>query len=105
MMVQLLGVFAEFERSSIVERTIAGMERKAARGEWTGGSVPFGYRLDSERRFFVPGPSEAPVVPQVVAATPSGWRAPHACNMAYRTMPADPSRQAVQQPRGAEHPP
>ena len=65
MMVQLLGVFAEFERSSIVERTIAGMERKAARGEWTGGSVPFGYRLDPERRFLVPEPSEAAVVPQI----------------------------------------
>ncbi len=65
MMVQLLGVFAEFERSSIVERTIAGMERKAARGEWTGGSVPYGYRLDPERRFLVPEPAEAPVVPQV----------------------------------------
>jgi site-specific DNA recombinase len=65
MMVQLLGVFAEFERSSIVERTIAGMERKAARGEWTGGSVPYGYRLDPERRFLVPEPAEAPIVPQI----------------------------------------
>ena len=65
MMVQLLGVFAEFERSSIVERTIAGMERKAARGEWTGGSVPYGYRLDSERHFLVPEPDEASVVPQI----------------------------------------
>jgi site-specific DNA recombinase len=65
MMVQLLGVFAEFERSSIVERTIAGMERKAARGEWTGGLAPYGYRLDPERRFLVPEPSEAPIVPQI----------------------------------------
>lgn len=32
MMVQMLGVFAEFERATIVERVIAGMERKAARG-------------------------------------------------------------------------
>lgn len=76
MMVQLLGVLAEFERSSIVERTIAGMERKAARGEWTGGNVPFGYRIDPERRFLVPEPTEAPVVPQIFAATPSALRAP-----------------------------
>ncbi len=62
MMVQMLGVFAEFERATIVERTIAGMERKAARGEWTGGSVPFGYRLDAERHFLVPDPAEASVV-------------------------------------------
>lgn len=65
MMVQLLGVFAEFERATIVERTIAGMERKAARGEWTGGSVPFGYKLDAERHFLIPDPAQAPVVPQI----------------------------------------
>ncbi len=41
------------------------MERKAALGEWTGGSIPFGYRLDPERRFLVPKPSEAAVVPQI----------------------------------------
>jgi DNA invertase Pin-like site-specific DNA recombinase len=67
MMVQMLGVFAEFERATIVERTIAGMERKAARGEWTGGTVPFGYRLDAERRFLLPDPVEAPVVAEVFA--------------------------------------
>ena len=32
MMVQMLGVFAEFERATIVDRVIAGMERKASRG-------------------------------------------------------------------------
>ena len=65
MMVQMLGVFAEFERASIVERVIAGMERKAARGEWNGGSVPFGYGLDAERRFLVPDAAEAPLVQEV----------------------------------------
>lgn len=65
MMVQLLGVFAEFERATIVERTVAGMERKAERGEWVGGNIPFGYRIDPDRRFLVPEPSEASVVPQV----------------------------------------
>src|SRR6266550_284140 len=65
MMVQMLGVFAEFERATIVERVVAGMERKAARGEWNGGSVPFGYRLDGERRFLEPEPLEAVVVQEV----------------------------------------
>ena len=65
MMVQMLGVFAEFERATIVERTVAGMERKAERGEWVGGNIPFGYRLDADRRFLVPEPSEASVVPQI----------------------------------------
>ena len=67
MMVQLLGVFAEFERASIVERVIAGMERKAARGEWNGGSVPFGYRLDPDRRYLEPDPAEAPLVQEIFA--------------------------------------
>ncbi len=65
MMVQMLGVFAEFERATIVERITAGMERKAARGEWTAGKIPYGYQLDEERRFLEPNPAEAPIVPLI----------------------------------------
>jgi site-specific DNA recombinase len=65
MMVQMLGVFAEFERATIVERVIAGMERKAARGEWIGGTIPFGYRHDTERRYLEPDPAEASVVQEI----------------------------------------
>src|SRR6266516_3668218 len=68
MMVQMLGVFAEFERATIVERVVAGMERKAARGEWNGGSVPFGYQLDAERRFLIPDAAEAPLVAEIFAS-------------------------------------
>jgi site-specific DNA recombinase len=46
MLVQMLGVFAEFERETIIDRVIAGMERKAAKGLWTGGARPYGYRVD-----------------------------------------------------------
>lgn len=66
MMVQMLGVFAEFERATIVERVIAGMERKAARGEWTAGQLPFGYQRDSDRRFLIPDPAEAPIVAEAL---------------------------------------
>ena len=65
MMVQMLGVFAEFERATIVDRVIAGMERKAARGEWTAGGPPFGYRLDSASSHLVVVEDEAPLVPIV----------------------------------------
>jgi site-specific DNA recombinase len=65
MMVQMLGVFAEFERATIVERVIAGMERKAARGEWNGGALPFGYRHGPDRRFLEPEPAEAAVVQEI----------------------------------------
>jgi len=49
MMLQMLGVFAEFEHATIVERTKVGMEKKAKGGEWPGGVVAYGYRLDSEK--------------------------------------------------------
>lgn len=62
MMVQMLGVFAEFERATIVERVIAGMERKAARGEWAAGQVPYGYTKHPRLHFLVPDPAEVPVV-------------------------------------------
>jgi site-specific DNA recombinase len=63
MMVQMLGVFAEFERATIVDRVIAGMERKAARGGWCGGSRPFGYDVDPQTGYLTPAPTEAPLVP------------------------------------------
>jgi site-specific DNA recombinase len=62
MMVQMLGVFAEFERASIIERIGAGMERKARRGEWTVGSYPYGYRRGSGGPGLEPDPAAAQVV-------------------------------------------
>jgi site-specific DNA recombinase len=65
MMVQMLGVFAEFEREMIVERTQMGLARKAARGEWIGGTPPFGYGYDRARRLLVPDKTQAPVVSRI----------------------------------------
>jgi site-specific DNA recombinase len=65
MMMQMLGVFAEFEREMIVERTRMGLARKAARGEWTGGTPPFGYRYQPQRRILLPVPSEAALVQRI----------------------------------------
>jgi site-specific DNA recombinase len=65
MMVQMLGVFAEFERATLIERVIAGMERKAASGGWNGGNIPFGYDLDSETGFLKINEGEAPLVARV----------------------------------------
>ncbi|MGH9076449.1 MAG: recombinase family protein [Acidimicrobiales bacterium] len=53
MLVQLLGVFAEFERATIIDRVVAGMERKAARGGWPGGTIPYGLRLDDDKHLAV----------------------------------------------------
>jgi site-specific DNA recombinase len=65
MMVQMLAVFAEFERATIIDGVIAGMERKAARGAWTAGSYPCGYRAEKETGCLLPVPAEAPLVPVI----------------------------------------
>ncbi len=65
MMLQMLGVFAEFERASIIERISAGMERKARRGEWTVGTYPYGYRRGPDGPGLTPDPAAAQVVRDV----------------------------------------
>lgn len=65
MMVQMLGVFAEFERATIIERVIAGMEKKAAKGGWNGGSRPLGYDYDAPTGTLRVNESEAPVVREI----------------------------------------
>src|SRR4051794_22162464 len=46
----LLGSMAEMGRSTIAERMTGGRDRVARAGQYTGGPIPFGYDLDSERR-------------------------------------------------------
>ncbi len=64
MLVQLLGVFAEFERATIIDRVINGMERKAATGAWLGGKLPHGLSTDAEKRLAIE-PSEFPIVQRI----------------------------------------
>lgn len=61
MLVQLLGVFAEFERATIIDRVVSGMERKAAGGEWPAGALPYGLCLDQEHHL-ASEPTEFPLV-------------------------------------------
>ena len=65
MMVQMLAVFAEFERAVIIDRVINGMERKAAKGRWTLGSAPYGYSIDPEQQVLVRQRDEAPIVVEI----------------------------------------
>jgi site-specific DNA recombinase len=65
MIVQILGAFAEFERATIIDRVIAGMERKAASGAWCGGARPYGYQVDTTTGYLSPHPGEAPLVPTI----------------------------------------
>jgi site-specific DNA recombinase len=65
MMLQMLGVFAEFERTTIVERITAGMERAASQGRWVVGKVPFGYLRDKQTKLIHPNPAQAEVVRRI----------------------------------------
>ncbi|MFE3280692.1 recombinase family protein [Nocardia sp. NPDC059239] len=62
MHVQMLGMFAQFERDTIIDRVTAGMERKAAQGKWKGGKRPYGYRVDKTTHTLVIDDTEAVVV-------------------------------------------
>jgi site-specific DNA recombinase len=64
LMVQMLGVIAEFERATIIERVIAGMEKKAAKGGWNG-SAPYGYDYDDATAALVPNEAETPIVGRI----------------------------------------
>jgi site-specific DNA recombinase len=65
MMVQMLAVFAEFERATIIDRVVNGMERKAARGQWCGGYRPYGYDLDRGTGYLTPVTDEVPIVRRI----------------------------------------
>jgi site-specific DNA recombinase len=62
MLVQMLGVFAQFERETIIDRVINGMERRAAQGKWSGGRRPHGYQPDPDTGKLRPLDHEIPTV-------------------------------------------
>jgi site-specific DNA recombinase len=66
MLVQLLGVFAEFERETIIDRVVNGMHAKAAKGKWTGGHRPYGYRVEPQTEKLAPHEAEAPILHEIV---------------------------------------
>jgi site-specific DNA recombinase len=65
MMLQMLGVFAEFEHATIVDRVTAGLERRVREGKWMSGRTPYGYTRDPQSKLLVPDPVKAPVVRRI----------------------------------------
>jgi site-specific DNA recombinase len=63
MMLQMLGVFAEFEHATIVDRVTAGLERRVREGRWMSGRTPYGYTRSGG--LLVPDPVKAPVVRRI----------------------------------------
>lgn len=54
LMMHMLLSFAEFERSMIVERTRDKMAASRRRGQWVGGTVPLGYRVENRKLLIIP---------------------------------------------------
>ncbi len=50
LVVSVLGAVAQWEREAVGERTAAAMAGMKARGLYTGGAAPYGYRVDAEGR-------------------------------------------------------
>ena len=63
MMLQMLGVFAEFEHATIVDRVTAGLERRVREGRWMSGRTPYGYTRANG--LLVPDLVKAPVVRRI----------------------------------------
>jgi site-specific DNA recombinase len=68
---QLLGIFAELERNSILERTALGKKRRAAEGLWQGGPPPYGYRIVAGR--LQEEPAEAIVIQELFTLSTQGY--------------------------------
>ena len=64
-MLQMLGVFAEFEHATIVDRVTAGLERRVREGKWMSGRSPYGYTRDKETKLLVPDVVKAPIVRRI----------------------------------------
>lgn len=72
MVFRMLAVLAEFERDQTSERTITALQYKKAKGQKTGGLVPYGYRLAPDGLHLVEDPDEQEVICQAQALHHSG---------------------------------
>lgn len=70
LMVQMIGMFAEWERGQIVERTRVALNRKREKGEKLGGRVPYGYR--AKKGMLVPYDPEQAIVRGILKARREG---------------------------------
>lgn len=89
-MVQMLGVFAEFERGSIAERVQLAREQRAREGFYTAPGKMLGYDYDPETQNYIINESEAKIVRELFDLYISGKGAYYICRYfnekGYRTI-------------------
>jgi site-specific DNA recombinase len=61
----MLGLIAEWERESIIERTKTGRLQRYKEGHWAGGSSPFGYDYNRDTKNLVINESEAKTIRKI----------------------------------------
>lgn len=71
-MIQMLGVFAEFERGSIAERVAMGREQRAKEGYYTAPGRMFGYNYDKDNQIYTINEDEALIVKEMFELHRSG---------------------------------
>ena len=59
---QVLGLTAEWERESIIERTKTGRLQREKEGHWAAGRAPYGYDYNKETKHLVINESEAKII-------------------------------------------
>lgn len=74
MVVQMIGVIAEWERDTIAERTLAALSVKRSRGEKLGGIVPYGYKVRTAngKKMLTLDSKEGPVLQGILEARGEG---------------------------------
>jgi site-specific DNA recombinase len=93
MMLQMLGVFAEFEHATIVDRVTAGLERRVCEGRWMGRRIPYGYVRDSDSKALLPCPVRAPVLRRIFALYTAGRQGTTSIARTLEAEGAQPPRQ------------
>jgi DNA invertase Pin-like site-specific DNA recombinase len=69
----MVDAFATYERQVIGQRTKAALAQKKARGERTGGDIPFGYDIDADGIHLVPNPEEQEVLHMITRMKDRGY--------------------------------
>ena len=69
---QILGLTAEWERESIIQRTSLGRLQRLKEGHWAGGPAPFGYNYDKETKNLVINEGEAKIIRMIYDLYASG---------------------------------
>lgn len=64
MILNILGVFAQFEREMIRERTLIGVHGAIDKGHY-GGPIPLGYKKDKESKLYLIDEETAPIVKEI----------------------------------------